>query len=141
MPSNNEGAATFAEGTFKSDWSLVERKCEQIFFSNEKTPPFKLYKGLFSATASELAQNIKTNAAIINVDSDLYQSTCEAFSICIPLIQVGTVLLLDDYNAYRAHNAEGQRRAFGEFQEKTRLKFEKWCSYYYVGQAFLCVAD
>ena len=31
-----------------------------------------------------------------------------------------------------------QRRAFSEFQKTSNQKFEKWFTYKYVGQAFLC---
>ena len=79
--------------------------------------------------------------AIVNIDGDLYESAKDALDIVKDHIQVGTVLLFDDYNAYNADNRKGERRAFIEFQDQTKSKFEKWFTYHYSGQAFLCVED
>jgi len=84
---------------------------------------------------------MKTKAAIINIDCDIYESTCDVLNISAPWIQVGSVLLFDDYNCYCADNHKGERKAFLEFQENTKFKFEKWFTYQYAGQAFLCVAE
>ncbi len=78
-------------------------------------------------------------ACIINLDCDLYQSTKDALEISSPYIQTGTVMLMDDYNAFAADNSKGQRRAFHEFSRRSSYDFEPWFSYMYVGQAFLCV--
>ena len=53
--------------------------------------------------------------------------------------QIGTVLLFDDWNTFNADEKKGQRRAFSEFQKSSNKKFEKWFTYKYVGQAFLCI--
>ena len=77
--------------------------------------------------------------AIVNIDGDLYESAKDALDIVKDHIQVGTVLLFDDYNAYCADNRAGERRAFREFCGKTSFKFEPWFTYQYSGQSFLCV--
>ena len=138
MPKNNEENASFAEGTFMTDYKLVYDKCLASGMNNKS---FQLYKGLFSDTAGELQKNISAKAAIINVDSDIYESAKDALNIMKDRIQVGTVLLFDDCNAYNADNRKGERKAFREFQEQTNLKFEKWFTYQYAGQSFLCVED
>ena len=97
--------------------------------------------GFFKDAALELSSNMKTKAAIINIDCDLYESTCDALNISAPWIQVGSVLLFDDYNCFCADNHKGERKAFREFQMNTKLQFEKWFTYQYSGQAYLCVAE
>jgi hypothetical protein len=48
MPKNNEENASFAEGTFMSDYNKVHTKCLAAGMPEQS---FKLYKGLFSDTA------------------------------------------------------------------------------------------
>lgn len=136
MPVNEEGNSTFATGTFYGDLSLVRSKCEQAFLEKDM---YNLYQGLFKDTTADLLQDAKHKAAIINIDCDIYESAKDALQACSSLLQVGTVILLDDYNAFCADNRKGERRAFREFQEISEFKFDKWFAYHYSGQAFLCV--
>lgn len=136
IPINAEDNATFASGTFTADFNLVKGKCDKVFPASDR---YRLYQGLFSNTASALLRDVKNKAAIINIDSDIYESAKSALQICSSLLQVGSVVLFDDYNAFCADNRKGERRAFREFQEVSEYRFEKWFSYHYSGQAFLCV--
>ena len=56
-------------------------------------------------------------------------------------LQLGCVLMFDDYNAYCADNKHGERLALREFCEAVPFKFELWFAYQYGGQAFLCVEE
>lgn len=137
MPDNDEGNATFAGKTFVSSLAKVEELCRA---TGMKVEAFSLYPGLFSETKDILAKDLR-KIAILNIDSDLYESARDALEIAEPYIQVGTVLLFDDYNAFCADNRKGERRAFNQFQTTSRFKFEPWFPYMYCGQAFLCVED
>ena len=97
--------------------------------------------GFFKDAALELSSNMKTKAAIINIDCDICESACDALDVSTLWIQVGTVLLFDDYNCFCADNRKGKRKAFLRFQKNAKLKFEKWFSYHFSGQAYLCVAE
>jgi O-methyltransferase len=136
LPENEEGNVTFRKGNFLGSLDEVKMRCEK---EGLKAPQLHLYKGLFKDTKTQLHKNIKNKAAIINIDCDLYASAKDVMDICEPLIQVGTVLLFDDYNSFSADDKKGERRAFREFRGKSQRKFEPWFSYFYVGQAFLCV--
>lgn len=138
MPDNDEGALTFAAGTFMSSIDQVLSTCSS---QGLQPPILKLYKGLFSETKSELTKNLK-KVAIVNIDSDLYASARDALEIVAPLLQTGIVLLFDDWNAYSADTKKGERLAFSEFQKKyPQYTFEPWFSYGYSGQTFLCVGS
>lgn len=100
---------------------------------------YRLYQGLFNDTGPDLLKDAKNRAAIINIDCDIYESAKCALTMCAGLLQVGSVILFDDYNAFCADNRKGERRAFREFQEDSEYRFEKWFPYHYSGQAFLCV--
>ena len=75
--------------------------------------------------------------SIVNFDCDLEQSTTDALNIVKDFIQIGTILLFDDYNAFNANQNQGQRKSFSEFNEKSEFVFEKYFSYHYSGQSFL----
>lgn len=136
MPENEEGSVTFGAGTFQADFGLVKTKCAKVF---PETDGYMLYQGLFKDTGADLLREATNKAAIINIDCDIYESAKDALQICSSLLQVGTVILLDDFNAFSADNRKGERRAFREFQEISKFKFEKWFPYHYSGQAYLCV--
>ena len=81
-------------------------------------------------------------AAIVNIDSDLYQSACSALAIAGPKLQQGTVLLMDDWNGFRAAADQGERRALREFLERhPQITVEPWFSYTHMGQAFMVHVD
>ncbi len=102
---------------------------------------FGVYQGMFSETAPSLSERLSSKIAIINIDCDIYGSTVDALTAIRDRLQLGCVLMFDDYNAYCADNSQGERRAFHEFSTSTHFKFEPWFTYQYSGQAFLCVED
>jgi len=136
MPENNEENVIFSKGNFKASIEEVKNSCYE---QGLKEPQLCLYKGIFKDTADELKKNLKQNISIANIDCDLYESTKDVLCIIKPYIQIGTVLLFDDYNSFSADNDRGQRKAFKEFCSESELNFEPWFSYQFVGQAFLCV--
>tara|TARA_Y100000991_G_C21941286_1_gene335403 strand:+ start:478 stop:1221 length:744 start_codon:yes stop_codon:yes gene_type:complete len=137
MPDNDEGSIAFAKGSFFSKLSEVKAKIEKHNSENIKV---KYYKGLFSETRIEFLKSIKSrNIAIANIDCDLEASTRDALNSINQNISIGTILLIDDYNSFKADNNKGQRKAFSDFQEKSEFIFEKFFHYMFVGQAFLVV--
>jgi hypothetical protein len=42
-------------------------------------------------------------------------SACDALEIVKPKLQQGTILMMDDWNCFRADNNQGERRALREF--------------------------
>ena len=137
MPLNYEGNMTFQAGTFVSDFNSVNSKVEKA----AKGLDFKLFKGLFMDCKYSFLSVATQKAVIINIDGDIYQSAVDALNIVEARIQIGTVILFDDYNCYNANKNAGERRAFSEFREKSLYEFEEWFSYHYAGQAFLCVGE
>jgi hypothetical protein len=138
IPSNQEENATFQKGTFLAKISEVENHCnENNLRINDQ---LFLYKGLFSQTACELKKNlVGRKICILNIDSDLYESAKDALKTAAPYLDIGSVLMFDDYNAFSANNEKGERRAFREFQCNNKLLWESWQAYHFSGQSFLCV--
>lgn len=100
---------------------------------------FSLYESLFSETAVDLSQRVSQKIAIANIDCDIYGSAVDALNVIRQRLQLGCVLMFDDYNAYCADNRQGERRAFREFCDTAPFRFEPWFAYQFSGQAFLCV--
>lgn len=138
MPENAEGNATFAEGTYVSNYAAVR---EKYLGTGMSATSFTLYQGLFSETTSLLAQRLSPKVAIVNIDCDIYGSATDALSAIRDRLQLGCVLMFDDYNAYCADIRQGERRAFREFCGAVPFKFEPWFAHQYGGQAFLCVEE
>lgn len=136
MPENDENNAAFVEGTYLSSYDEVTKRCIN---AGMPTNSFTLHRGLFRDSAETMAKVVSAKVAIANIDCDIYASAVDALEMIRDRIQVGTVLMFDDYNTYCADNKQGERRAFREFSESVSLEFEPWFPYQYAGQAFLCV--
>jgi len=138
MPENAEGNASFAQGTYFASLAAVLEKCLR---SGMPSSSFTLYPGKFYEMASSLAQSLSTKVAFVNIDCDIYGSAVDALAVIGNRLQVGCLLMFDDYNAYSADIRKGERLAFREFCDSVPFKFEPWFVYQYSGQSFLCVED
>ena len=137
MPENNESSTVFKTGNFLSSLETVKKKVKKYII---KDININYYKGLFIDNTAEFKNKIGTkNIIIANIDCDLMESTVDALNIIKNNINIGTVLLFDDYNAFNADNNHGQRKAFKEFELSSKYIFEKFSTYGYAGQMFLIV--
>lgn len=93
-----------------------------------------------SSLTTELADSLlPTKAAVVYIDCDLYESTVSVLKWIPPFLQVGTVIIFDDWNCFKADPNRGERRAWREFLDAhPRLRFEFFVSTA-EGQAFICV--
>jgi hypothetical protein len=83
-------------------------------------PPFPLLdnvvavKGEFKDTIQQLTPIIGDRPlALIHIDSDTYQSAIDGLAPLIPLLNVGTVLVFDEFYNYDGFE-DGKFRAFAE---------------------------
>jgi hypothetical protein len=84
--------------------------------------------------ASELGLN---RAAIVHIDVDLYASCVTVLKFIEPFLQVGTVMLFDDWNAFNASRHKGERAATAEWlQSQPRWQLNEMARYGWHGQAF-----
>lgn len=71
--------------------------------------------GLFADTLPTVLPQKYNKAAIIHIDSDLYES-CKTVLLHIePLIQDGTIIMFDEWFAFKGDPNNGEARAFKEF--------------------------
>ena len=66
-------------------------------------------------------------AAVIYVDCDLYMSTVPVLEFIKPFLQIGTIIVFDDWNCFFGDKDKGERKAFEEFKDTNpSLKFEEF---------------
>ncbi len=137
MPKNDEKNFIFHEKSYLSSHEKVLGRIRKVNFKN-----FFLYKGKFNESEKEILENFKDRKiSIANIDCDIYSSTVDSFKIIENFLQIGSIILLDDYNAFNADNLKGQRKALHEYKKKTKWIIEPFFSYMYSGQSFIVVGN
>jgi hypothetical protein len=97
--------------------------------------------GYFSESLKDgaFAMGIK-KSKIIFIDSDTYSSANEALDFCIPTIQIGTYIVLDDYFSYKGSVKKGVAGAFKKFLKITKAEVRQ-IFIYGMGGAVFVVSD
>lgn len=99
---------------------------------------YNLIKGFFSDTLKNGVESIGIiKSRIIFVDSDTYSSASEALNFCIPTIQEGTYIILDDFFSYKGSLEKGVGKAFNEFLIKAKLEVREVFTYGMGGKVFV----
>lgn len=130
LPANNEKNPIFDEGNFASSIESVKLKLVELINRNS----LKLVQGDFTKIQvfpSDLP------IAILNIDSDLYESALAALRLSEPCLQIGSVILFDEFHGFYSDDSKGERRALAEFLESSSIKIDRWFDYHYSGRAFL----
>ena len=92
-----------------------------------------------SLTQQLARELLPKKAAVIYVDCDLYESTVSVLQWIPSFLQLGTIVIFDDWNCFQADPERGERRAWREFlRVNPELSFEPFVSTA-EGQAFVCV--
>ena len=138
IPENDEENITFAEGAFScslEEFTRLNRANGMV-----EDEQIRYFAGKFSEVNKTMTKELDQlqPAAIVNLDSDLYFSARDALAVVAPRLVQGSILLVDDWNAFAAARSSGERRAVAEFlTEHPEISLESWFPYHYSGQAFL----
>lgn len=109
----------YTDENFSTSLPSVNRRVKRVA-GNIK---FQLVPGFFSESLKEGAKQLGIEKSrIIFIDSDTYSSAKEALTFCIPTLQEGTFIVLDDYYSYRGSDKKGVKRAFSEFIALSNIK-------------------
>jgi O-methyltransferase len=98
-------------------------------------------KGFYDRSLNPELQEIflPRKAAVVYIDCDLYRSTVPVLQFVKPFLQVGTVIVFDDWNCFHGDPDRGERRAWREFcAANPELIFVDFVSTN-EAQAFICV--
>jgi hypothetical protein len=125
LPKDDQIHPRWQEGSFGTNYLVNHpflKMDEQItpgailsIFDAVGLPRPELGVGLFSDTAGQFIPAKYSKAALVHIDSDLYQSARDALNIVEPTLQDGTLILFDDWFMYKANPEKGEQRAFKEF--------------------------
>lgn len=104
----------FVQGKFACSQSQFEKNIASAGVPLERTI---VVPGWFAYTLTEatIRRHHLRHAAIVHIDSDLYESAKRALDFVTPLLVDGTVIIFDDWYAYRGNPYLGEQRAWREW--------------------------
>ena len=107
---------SFKNKTFLVDEKKIIRNIEKIAGEQK----IQIIKGFYKDTIkNKTTVDLKIDKArVVMIDCDLKESTQLALEFIKPAIQVGTIILFDDYNYFKGDINKGEYSAFSEFKEK-----------------------
>ncbi|MFN3161836.1 MAG: TylF/MycF/NovP-related O-methyltransferase [Rubinisphaera brasiliensis] len=123
LPSDEE---QFTRGDMAYSQKDFSHFCEKAGVELSRVTPVP---GFFEATLTDdmLAKlDIKPGRHIVHVDCDLYESTVLVLRFVEPVLEVGSIIMFDDWHSFDYKQDPenwGEQRAFGEWAEHE--KFEK----------------
>lgn len=113
--SDSEKHSFYTDVNFETNYKKVYKRINRILPSNR----FELVDGFFEET---LQSNPKSNLAkIFFIDSDTYSSARLALNYLRPIIQKGTIIILDDYFSYKGSKTKGVCGAFQKFIKENNI--------------------
>lgn len=115
---------------------VSEQTCYELFERCELSPP-AIETGAFDETLSRTIPGEYSQAAVVHIDCDLYESTKTVLCRVEPILQPGCVLLFDDWFHYQGNPERGEAKAFSEFLDVSPWKANHYCSYGTFGNAFI----
>ncbi len=127
----------FKEGDLASNYEQTNQRLAKHF---KNKAPYKLVKGYFENTLQHktaLDFDI-SKISVALIDCDLGVPALLTLNFMKPALQNGTVLILDDYFAYKGSHKRGVAAAFKQFQsENPHLIFRRMFDYGHGGQGFV----
>lgn len=129
----NDRHPFFKEGDFKSSFVKTQKRMRRF-------PNIHLVKGYFENTIAGKKPDgtYGTQAAVVFIDCDLAGPALIALSFVRPLLQPGTVLIIDDYWAYKGSDTLGTCGAVNHFlTENPGIKLRPYYGYGHGGTSFI----
>ena len=138
LSGRDQGSEQFRPGDFAFSVDQVVEKLEAHQVYDENT--VHLVPGWFENTLPNFPtrQLGLDKAAIVHLDMDLYSSCVTVLNFIEPFLQVGTVMLFDDWNAFSASNHKGERAATAEWLKRNpHWALNEYASYGWHGRVFI----
>lgn len=132
------GSTQFHEGQFAFTVEQVRDRMRQ--HGVEPGARVRFVPGFFerSLPGFDRSEFAGEQAAIVHIDVDLYTSTLEVLHFVTPLLQEGTIILFDDWNAFTARWTKGERAATRRWiDEHPEISLESYARYGWHGEAFI----
>lgn len=120
-----EGFTRHDKGTFACDLPTFQKNLAK------KGIPASEYRTIKGYFADTLTQETKKSlgidkAAVVMIDSDIYEAAILALDFITDHLQDGTVIIFDEWFSYRGHPDRGERRAFREWTQKNNIRYTEF---------------
>jgi hypothetical protein len=129
IPNHADSEKHFSTGDFDSTIAIARQRCKKI--------PLNYIQFHIGDFCRFNRLDLKNKIAILHIDSDIYESARSALELSRDYLQVGSVILFDDFHAYDANPNFGERRALAEFCGSSSIQVERWFDYFFAGRAYL----
>jgi hypothetical protein len=124
----------FQDENFSTDFKRVSKRVKKF----EKYFDIKLIKGFFNESLKCGAAALGIDKAkIIFIDSDTYTAAKDVFDFCTPIVQNGTILVLDEMMGYKGNAKAGEALAFKQFLEKNKFAATEFFKYGQGGRVYV----
>ena len=96
------------------------------------------YEQSLTRSLSEGLKRTSPTASLVTIDCNLYESYRDSLSFVETFLTPGSIIHLDDYNSHKGQYKAGPKRAWYEFLETTRWRFEDFLTVGWAGKSFIC---
>lgn len=127
----------FREGDFTSSYEKTRRRIERHFRGRA---PWTVTPGYVEETigGADIRERGTDRIAVAFIDVDLGDPARVALDYMTPALQPGSIIVLDDFFAYRGSERRGVANAFRSFREAhPDWHFRRLLDYGYGGQAYV----
>ena len=108
----------FKKGAYSASQNLFSNNVEKAGISKSQV---KIVPGFYDKSLTdELAQKVfqTRKIAATYIDCDIYESSVPIFKFLTKGLQVGSVIIIDDWVRHHTHPDHGMQRAFNEWREE-----------------------
>jgi hypothetical protein len=142
-PTSDTGVEIWKRGALTTSEAEFVRLVRQHGIYSDRV---QTIKGFYSQSLTHQLRrrflDEENRIALVNVDCDLYESAVPVFDFIEPLMQEGTVIYLDDvFAGYRGSPKKGVARAFLEYQQKSRWKFQRHLDIGWWGRSYIAFLE
>lgn len=106
------GSADFVVNQFRCTRDDFQKNIAKAGVSERRV---SIHEGWFDQLALRNYTEGLPKAAVVWIDCDLYSSAAAVYQLITPLIQDGTVIIIDDWFSYKGSQFRGQQLAFYEW--------------------------
>jgi len=123
-----------------STFSVNEEKVVKNIKKRAGDLPVQIVSGYFEDTLrGKTAQSLGVRKArVVLIDCDLKEPTILSLDFLAPVLQEGTIVIMDDFFSYKGSESRGVAGGFSEFCKKNPdILWRKICDYGYGGVAYI----
>lgn len=126
----------FKDDTFSINLKKILKNIEKCSAGQN----YQIVQGFFEETLNKKKPiDYKINSArVVMIDCDMSEPTLHALNFVKDILQVGTIILFDDFIFYKGSTNKGEFYAFKKFKEENpHIKFRDAFEYGYGSKAFI----